>query len=58
VISVAGDFWPQISRLIKSAQLFDCVIVDPPFFAETAKGRIDLEKNYSRVLNKVTATNR
>lgn len=50
---VAGDFWPQISRLIKSAQLFDCVIVDPPFFAETAKGRIDLEKNYSRVLNKV-----
>ena len=50
---VAGDFWPQISRLIKSAQLFDCVIVDPPFFAQTAKGRVDLEKNYSRVLNKV-----
>ncbi|MFZ4795401.1 MAG: class I SAM-dependent methyltransferase [Blastocatellia bacterium] len=50
---VAGDFWPQISRLIKSAQLFDCVIVDPPFFAQTAKGKVDLEKNYSRVLNKV-----
>ena len=29
------------------------MIVDPPFFAATAKGVVDLEKNQVRVLNKV-----
>ncbi len=50
---ITGDFWPVISRLIKAEELFDCVIVDPPFFAATAKGVVDLEKNQARVLNKV-----
>ena len=50
---ISGDFWPVISRLIKAGDLFDCVIVDPPFFAATAKGVVDLEKNQVRVLNKV-----
>ncbi len=50
---ITGDFWPVASRLIKADELFDCVIVDPPFFAATAKGVVDLEKNQARVLNKV-----
>ncbi|MEY4166748.1 MAG: hypothetical protein RIR52_572 [Acidobacteriota bacterium] len=50
---IAGDFWPVMSGLIKRDELFDCVIVDPPFFAATARGVIDLEKNQARVLNKV-----
>jgi len=50
---ITGDFWPVMSRLIKAQELFDCVIVDPPFFAATAKGVVDLEKNQARVLNKV-----
>lgn len=50
---ISGDFWPVMSRLIKSNDLFDCVIVDPPFFAATPKGVVDLENNQARVLNKV-----
>jgi 23S rRNA (cytosine1962-C5)-methyltransferase len=50
---ISGDFWPVMSRLIKAGELFDCVIVDPPLFAATAKGVVDLEKNQARVLNKV-----
>ena len=48
-----GDFWPQISRLIRAGALFDCVFLDPPFFAATDKGVVDLEHNYARLLNKV-----
>ncbi len=49
----AGDFWPQISRRIRAGELFDCVLLDPPFFAVTGKGIVDVEKNFSRLINKV-----
>ncbi|MDQ3011762.1 MAG: class I SAM-dependent methyltransferase [Acidobacteriota bacterium] len=48
-----GDFWPQISRMIRSGEQFDCVLLDPPFFAATSKGIVDMEKNYARLINKV-----
>ncbi|MEO6723974.1 MAG: class I SAM-dependent methyltransferase [Blastocatellia bacterium] len=48
-----GDFWPQISRMIRSGEQFDCVLLDPPFFAATGKGIVDMEKNYARLINKV-----
>jgi 23S rRNA (cytosine1962-C5)-methyltransferase len=50
---IAGDFWPVTSRLIRSGVLFDCVILDPPFFAVSAKGKVDVEKNFARLINKV-----
>lgn len=50
---ISGDFWPAVSQLIKQHELFDCVMLDPPFFAETNKGVVDMEKNYARLLNKV-----
>jgi 23S rRNA (cytosine1962-C5)-methyltransferase len=50
---IAGDFWPVTSRLIRSGALFDCVILDPPFFAVSAKGTVDVEKNFARLINKV-----
>ena len=50
---LAGDFWPRISGMIQTDALFDCVLLDPPFFAATSKGVVDAEKNYARLINKV-----
>ena len=50
---VAGDFWTAASGLIRRGELFDCVLVDPPIFSETNRGRVDLVSDYHRVVNKV-----
>jgi 23S rRNA (cytosine1962-C5)-methyltransferase len=48
-----GDFWPQISQFNRRSERFDCVFLDPPFFAASDKGVVDLERNYIRLINKV-----
>jgi len=50
---LAGDFWPLISRLNRDGARFDCVFLDPPLFAATAKGVVDTENKYARLINKV-----
>ncbi|MGH9841327.1 MAG: class I SAM-dependent methyltransferase [Blastocatellia bacterium] len=50
---LTGDFWPLISRLNRAGARFDCVFLDPPLFAVTAKGVVDTENNYARLINKV-----
>jgi len=50
---IAADFWPQVGKMKRAGELFDCVIVDPPFFSQTRRGRVDLASNAQRVLNKV-----
>ena len=50
---LAGDFWEQAGRLRNQGALFDCVIVDPPFFSVTGAGRVDLVREAHRVINKV-----
>jgi 23S rRNA (cytosine1962-C5)-methyltransferase len=50
---VAGDFWSVVKQFNRAKQLFDCVILDPPFFAESAGGRIDLERDMVRLVNKL-----
>jgi 23S rRNA (cytosine1962-C5)-methyltransferase len=50
---IAGDFWTEISRLKRAKELFDCVLVDPPFFSQTGRGRVDLVTQFQRVINKV-----
>jgi 23S rRNA (cytosine1962-C5)-methyltransferase len=50
---VVGDFWPAVSRLKRSEERFDCVILDPPFFSSTEKGVVDLASNSARLINKV-----
>ncbi len=50
---LSGDFWPLISRLNRDGARFDCVLLDPPFYAATAKGVVDTENNFARLLNKV-----
>lgn len=46
------DFFVGVGRLKRAGVLFDCVILDPPFFSETAKGRVDLSDS-RRLINKV-----
>ena len=48
-----GDFFPVTASLRKAGALFDCVIVDPPFFSTTNGGVVDLAKNPLNVINKV-----
>lgn len=48
-----GDFWPLASRMIRAEELFDCVLLDPPFFASTSKGMVDAKGSYDRLINKV-----
>ncbi|MES2308711.1 MAG: class I SAM-dependent methyltransferase [Verrucomicrobiota bacterium] len=48
-----GDFWAKVSHLKKRGDLFDCVILDPPFFATSSTGTVDLEENGTRLINKI-----
>ena len=50
---LVGDFWTLASRLNRHGEQFDCVFLDPPFFAAGSKGTVDLEKNSSRLINKL-----
>ena len=50
---IAADFFPAVSRLKRTAQNFDCIIIDPPFFSSTPKGRVDQEQDAARLINKV-----
>jgi len=50
---ITGDFFDVVGRLKREGQLFDCVFVDPPFFSVTTQGRVDLEKDMLRIINKV-----
>ena len=49
----AADFWPQVNHLKRAGQTFDCVFLDPPFFAATPKGALDLQTDSARLINKV-----
>lgn len=50
---LAEDFFPAVSRLRRESILFDCVFLDPPFFSVTGRGRVDLEGESERLVNKV-----
>ncbi len=50
---IAQDFFPAVARFKNTQQYFDCVILDPPFFSTTAKGRVDQVNESARLINKV-----
>jgi 23S rRNA (cytosine1962-C5)-methyltransferase len=50
---IAGDFFEEVSRMKRSGERFDCVFLDPPFFSATARGRLDLNTDSARLINKV-----
>ncbi len=49
---IAGDFWGVTSRMRREGQTFDCVFLDPPFFASGDTGKVDLERESGRLINK------
>ncbi len=50
---IAQDFFPAVARFKSMKQFFDCVIIDPPFFSTTSKGKVDQEHESARLINKV-----
>lgn len=50
---ITGDFWQQMAHFKKKNKRFDCIFLDPPFFASSRQGVIDLENNSERMINKV-----
>ncbi|MEW5829356.1 MAG: class I SAM-dependent methyltransferase [Chloroflexota bacterium] len=50
---VAGDFFDVAARFRHAGTLFDCVILDPPFFSASKHGRVDLLTEYHRLVNKI-----
>jgi 23S rRNA (cytosine1962-C5)-methyltransferase len=47
------DFFSEVARLKREGVLFNCVILDPPFFSSTSKGTVDLVNQSNRLINKV-----
>ncbi len=50
---IAQDFFPAVAHFKSTKGLFDCVIIDPPFFSTTPKGKVDLVNESARLINKV-----
>ena len=50
---LVGDFFGGIGHLKKAGARFDCIFLDPPFFATGQGGTIDLVKDSARLINKV-----
>jgi len=50
---VAKDFFTLNAKLKRTNETFDCVIIDPPFFSNTSKGKVDQVHESARLINKV-----
>ncbi|HEY9122453.1 MAG TPA: class I SAM-dependent methyltransferase [Brevefilum sp.] len=50
---ITGDFFRVTGKMRHEARLFDCVILDPPYFSTTEAGRVDLQNNFLQLINKV-----
>ena len=50
---LVGDFWNLVGRFKRAGETFDCVLLDPPFFSTTGQGRLDLNRDSARLINKV-----
>jgi 23S rRNA (cytosine1962-C5)-methyltransferase len=47
------DFFNMVDRFKTSKTLFDCVILDPPFFSVSESGKVDLVSESMRLINRV-----
>jgi 23S rRNA (cytosine1962-C5)-methyltransferase len=50
---LTADFFSAVARFKAAHQLFDLVLLDPPFFSTTPKGKVDLVRESARLINKV-----
>lgn len=49
----AVDFFAEVGQLKRKGMLYDLVLLDPPFFSVTEKGRVDQQESSARLINKV-----
>jgi 23S rRNA (cytosine1962-C5)-methyltransferase len=50
---ISADFFTLVSKFKRTNETFDCVIIDPPFFSSTSKGKVDQVNESARLINKV-----
>jgi 23S rRNA (cytosine1962-C5)-methyltransferase len=50
---IRADFFRQAGQFKRTGQLFDCVFVDPPYFASSTGGVVDQVRDSARLINKV-----
>ena len=50
---ICGNFFPVVASLKQRRELFDTVILDPPFFSASGAGNVDLAGEPGRLINKV-----
>lgn len=50
---ISADFFTLVSKFKRTNEMFDCVIIDPPFFSTTSKGKVDQVNESARLINKV-----
>ena len=50
---ITEDFFTLVSKFKRTNEMFDCVIIDPPFFSTTSKGKVDQVNESARRINKV-----
>jgi len=50
---IAADFFTLAGKFKRTNETFDCVLIDPPFFSTTPKGRVDQVNESARLINKV-----
>ena len=50
---IVGDFFRFAGRMRSQSRLFDCVILDPPYFSTTDAGKVDLQHGTTRLVNKI-----
>ena len=50
---IVANFFSAISKMRKMDERFDCLIIDPPFFSTTSKGKVDQVQESALVINKV-----
>ncbi len=50
---IRADFFRQAGQFKRTGQLFDCVFIDPPYFASSTGGVVDQVRDSARLINKV-----
>jgi 23S rRNA (cytosine1962-C5)-methyltransferase len=50
---IVSDFFTLVGKFKRASTTFDCVIIDPPFFSTTSKGKVDQVNESARLINKV-----
>ena len=50
---ISEDFFTRVGNFKRTKETFDCVLIDPPFFSSTSKGKVDQVNDSARLINKV-----